>query len=296
MGLLDEIARGGRTSALDIARAETQGQADYQELQMQSLKMEDWLEKRAHKKRLRASLKGTDFTTVEGAAEASQFASEAEDPEMAITLAKLSDSLKPKSKKMFGNMKPIYSDGKHIGFAQKSDDGQLHNFKTLENIKGKGKDKPATKVAKPSDEQITTATDLVKESAKLGEGGWDVVGFSSDDYGKLGRSIASRAMKLMADAKDMGQGISDQEAMNIAAQEIEDMGQNVYTKGSWGSKDLVEKIEFKPGTSIRLQKFFGLSTSAKGTGLVTVKNANDFNNLPSGTVFIDPNGVKRTKP
>jgi len=42
MGLLDEIARGGRTSALDIAKAKTQGQRDYQELQMQALKMEDW--------------------------------------------------------------------------------------------------------------------------------------------------------------------------------------------------------------------------------------------------------------
>jgi len=295
MSILEMIAGRGATSGEDIARAQLEGERSRQILQMKSLEMEEWLEERDHKKRLRDSLKGTDFTTPEGAAEASRFASEAEDPEMAITLSKLSNQLKSKDRKSFGDMKPIYSGGKQIGYAQKSDDGQLHNFKTLENIIGKKKKAPATKVGKPSNEQIETATNLVKESAKLGESDWLGVGFSSDDYGKLGRSIASRAMKLMADAKDLGQGISDQEAMNIAAQEIEDMGQNVYTKGSWGSKDLVEKIEFEPGTSSKLQEFLGISTSARGAGIQNISNVDEFNKLPSGAKYIDPNGVQRIK-
>ena len=266
MSLLDEIARGGRTTAMDAVKAKTQGQRDYQELQMQSLKMEDWLEKREQTRRLKASLKGTDFTTPTGAAEASGIASDIGDPDMAINLAKLSDSLKAKDKTKYGMMKPIYSGEKHIGYAQKDSTGKLHNFKTIENITGKKKTPKASKVGKPSNEQIETATKLVKESKVLGESDFWGVGFDSDDYGKLGRSIASRSNKLQADAKDMGQGISDQEAMNIAAQEIENMGKNLYEEtGYFGGKELVEKIEFEPGTSSKLMEFLNISTTASPT-------------------------------
>jgi len=265
MGILDEIARGGQTSALDVARAENQGRSESQELQMQALKMEEWLTQRANKKRLNASLKGTDFTTPEGAAEASQFASDAENPEMAITLAKLSDSLKPKSRTSFGNMKPMYVGKKLIGYGQQDSDGKFHNVKSLKDVNGKKGDGKVTKVGKPSGEEITAGVNWVENSNAFGAGGETSFGLDTDDNERLGRIVASRAMKLMADAKDLGHKIGDQTAMDLAGKELESMGKNIYKEDTFG-RSLVGEIEFESGVSEGLMKYLGVSTTAKATG------------------------------
>jgi hypothetical protein len=271
MGILDEIARGGRTSALDVVKAGTQGrmdimniQAAQQKMQMDALKTEEWLEERDRESRLRSSLEGAAFTTPEETREASQIALGLGEFETAMKMEELALKQVPKKDKHYGNMIPIYSGNEMIGYAQKDQDNKLHNFKTLKSLKGKDSLTRVTKPARPSKEQIGTAVDWAKASEAFGEEGVLSFGFSSKDYQTIGRTIASRAQKLIVDAKQLNQSISDEEAMDLAAQEIENMGSTIYKEDIFG-RSLKKDITFDPGMSSVLQNFFGIYTE-KDTG------------------------------
>lgn len=297
MSILDEIARGSRTSPLDIAKAGTQGRMDYMNMRVQALKTEEWIAQRDRDNRLRASLVGTDFTDPKSTAEAAKTAAGIEGGyEVALKLSKHALAQKPKKGESFTDMMPIFSGSTQIGYGQKDKGGRLYNFQTMSKIDKKS-DKPdkPTKVGRPNKEQIETATKWVEESEAFGqEGAWNV-GFSSDDNKKLGRTIASRAQKLIVDAKVLKQSISDEEAMDIAAQEIEALGSTIYEEGAFGSKDLKGDIKFEPGISTTLQNFLGVNPTPIDIDIPKVSNESEYDKLPKGTKYIDPNGVERIK-
>jgi len=291
MGILEEIARGTKVSPLDIAQAEGKGRRDYlseqnvqQELQMKALKMEDWLTERDRKTRLRASLEGSGFSTPEETRKSSEIAMGLGEYKTAMEMEQLALKQIPKKDKKYGNMKPIYSNGQMIGYAQKDEKGQLHNFKTLKSITGKESLTKVTKPSRPSKEQIETATDWVKQSESFGEEGWGF-GFSSKDNRVLGRTIASRAQKLIVDAKQLNQSISDEEAMDLAAQEIEALGSTIYEETLFGSgkKLKEENIKFNPGMSKVLLDYFGVDRDEGGIETWT-EDGYEYRKLPDGTV------------
>lgn len=270
MSILDQIARGGRYSGLDVAKAKTQGRMDYlniqaaqQKMQVDALKTEEWLETRDRESRLRSSLEGTGFATPEATRESSQIAMELGEYETAMNMEELALKQVPKKDKQYGNMKAIYSGDVLIGYGQKDKDNKIHNFKTVKSLKGKDSLTKVTKPARPSKEQISTAVDWAKNSDAFGEEGITSFGFSNKDYQTLGRTIASRAQKLIVDAKQLNQSIDDETAMDLAAQEIEAMGSTIYEEDIFG-RSLKKDISFDPGTSSVIQNYFNLNTEVGG--------------------------------
>lgn len=298
MSILDEIARGTRTTPLDVAQAKARGKKDYlaeqgiqQELKIQALKMEEWLEDRDREQRLRSSMEGHKFNTPEETRKASEAALQIGEFKTAMELEQLALKQIPKKDKKYGAMKEVTSNGKLIGYAQIDQDGKYHNFKTLKSITGKGSLTKVTKPSRPSKEQIETAIDWAKNSDTFGEVGLGNLGFSNKDYKRLGRTIASRAQKLIVDAKQLNQSISDEEAMDLAAQEIEAMGSTIYKDDFFG-KSLKGDITFPAGMSSKILEFYGVDSPQDKNNEEFMKM---YNSLPSGAEYIDPNGVKRIK-
>ena len=79
MGILNEIARGGRTSALDVAKARTQGEDDrlslqvsQQNLHLKSMEMQEFTNKQNIRERTAETMDASDIATVSGLKTASK--------------------------------------------------------------------------------------------------------------------------------------------------------------------------------------------------------------------------------
>lgn len=304
MGILDQIARGGKYSGLDIAKAGVQGRRDRmdadaytQKMQMMAMEMQDYVEGRDRKKRLRASLKGTDFGDYESTTEASRKALETGDYETSLTFSKHALSQKGKKTDTFGKMQDIYIGGEKIGIGQYDNEGRVVNLKTTKQLEGDGGLEKPLKPSRASKGQKDEAVAYLKKSEAFGEVGPMDTGFSNKDYKELGSTIASRAQKIMVDAKQMRQSISYIEARDIAVQEVEEMGDSIYETDLFGMGKNLKKdeIRFKPGISKPLQDFLGVSTESQPTGVSNAEFAAEYSKLPSGAKYIDPKGVERIK-
>jgi len=155
-------------------------------------------------------------------------------------------------------------------------------------------------VTTPSKEMIETAVTAISKNKTLGQMGWFNLGFSNDDYRVLGRSIASRAKELMAQSKAGGFTLNDTTAMSIATEELADIVKttpDLIDEGFFGGKTLQRDIKFPSGTSKRLVEFLGNSASLmqNNSDIPRINTAEDYNLLPSGSTYIDPNGKKRVK-
>lgn len=301
MGILQEIARGGAWSGLEIAKAGVQGQRDAaqlqamdQELQIKAMEMNDYLEKRGRERRLRSSLTGADFTDAESSAQAAQMASDVGGYETALAISKHALAQKPKGTDVFGKMQDVYVGGKKVGVGQYDNEGKLHNFKTLKQMTDKGKGGAPTKARTPTKGQIERSTDMVKKSAVFGEEGLDTFGLSSKDNKTLGRIVASRAQKLISDAKQLGETISDETAHELALAELEKKKDKLL-KSDWVGYSLKKQEDtiFESGISKELTNYLGVD--APTSEIVRVQGMDDYNKLPKGAKYIDPNGVERVK-
>ena len=302
MSILQEIAKGGAWSGLDIAKASIQGAVDAQrmhsvdqDLQIKAMEMADYLEKRERSKRLRASLEGADFTDYKTSAEAAQRASDAGEYETAISISKHALAQKPKATDAFGKMQDVFVGGKKVGVGQYDNEGKLHNFKTLKQMTDKGKGVAPTKARTPTKGQIERATDMIKKSPAFGEEGWASVGLSTKDNKAMGRMVASRAQKLISDAKQLGETISDEVAMDLAMQEVEANKDKIVTDEGWAGYSIKKRSEtvFPAGISPTLQNYLGVDTPE--AAIKTITTTEEYANLPSGTQYKDPQGNIRIK-
>ncbi len=152
MGILDQIARGTTTSPMDIAKAGSQGRGDamtlqgtQQELQIQSLKMNEWLNERDRKSRTRKSQEGQSYSTSKETAIAAESALDTGDYQTAIRLQTLSDSQKTKKGESFGDIEEIYSNGKLIGYGQRNKkSNKIRKFIEISNKRPKKSELPST--------------------------------------------------------------------------------------------------------------------------------------------------------
>lgn len=100
MSVLDQIAKGGRYSGLDIAQAGTQGASDAQALQMKAMKMQAFTEASEIKRKAREAMKNADLSTVESTRETAQKLIDAGDLETGIALDKEADNQEYRSQKL----------------------------------------------------------------------------------------------------------------------------------------------------------------------------------------------------
>jgi len=302
MSILDEIARGGRTSALDVAMAGTRGRTDalsiqntQQALRIKTMEMNAYIEQRVRDKRLRASLTGADFSDYTASTEAAKRASEAGEYETAMKISEHALKQKPKKTDAFGPMQDVYVKGSKIGVGQYDTEGKLFNFKTSKQMTGDGGLAKPTKARTPTKEQITRGTSMIETSSVFGAGEETVFGLDKNDNKTLGRLAASRGQKLVSDAKQLGETISDETGMSLAIQELEGMPDIIQEDLVGRSLKDPKSISFPSGISNVLQDYLGLSTEAMPSGVDNANFMNEYNALPSGAKYIDPKGIERVK-
>ena len=153
MSILDEIARGGRTSGLDIAKAGVQGQKDAlalqgmsQDMQLQAMKIQMYKTSSEIKKKARGVYQSSDLSSVQGTRETSQKLFAAGDVEGGLALEKDADAQEYQNQK-------LALDKRKLSILEKS-------WKTREkiaNIKAQGKGVPKFKTATTSQMKSTSA-------------------------------------------------------------------------------------------------------------------------------------------
>lgn len=266
-----------------------------QEMQIKAMEMQEYTEQRKREKRLRASMKGADFGDYESTSDAAQRASDLGEFEKAMKMEELALKQKPKKTDAFGPMQQITVGGKKM-WGQYDDKGKIHNLKTDKQMTGKdGLAKP-TKARTPTKEQITRASGMVEKSTTFGTSRdsdtW--FGLSNKENKILGRLVASRGQKLISDAKQLDQTISDETAMSLALQELEGMP-NITKEDLFGRSLKSEKdIAFPAGISTTLLNHLGVDVPKTGK-IDTAAFAAKWAAMPKGTKYIDPNGIERIK-
>lgn len=270
-----------------------------QNMQIKAMEMQEYVEDKKREKRLRDALKGTDFGNYEESTEAAGIASEI-DYKTGMAISKHAQSQKPKDKDGFGAMQDITIKGTKVGIGQYGDDGRLYAFKTNKQMTGDGSGlaKP-TKARTPTKEQITRGTGMIEKSAVFGAGGDSetTFGLNTKDNKLLGRLAAARGQKLVSDAKQLGQTISDETGMSIAIQELEGMKDTIVKDDLFGRSVKDQKdIKFPPGISKELQNYLGVDASASvPSGVDMAAFAKEYAALPSGASYVHPDGSKRIK-
>jgi len=270
----------GLEKGTDPVKAMLQGQQmrkGRQDMQVKSMEMQEYAEQKGRERRLRNSMKGADFGDYESTSEAAQAASDIGEYEKAMKIQTLAEKQKTKPTDAFGPMQEIKVGGIVTGVGQYDKEGKIHNFKTNKQLKkgGSGLAKP-TKARTPTKEQITRGTSMIENSTVFGSGGETSFGLDKKDNKLMGRLAAARGQKLVSDAKQLGQTISDETGMSLAIQELEGMKDTIIQEDFFGRsiKDQ-DKIAFPAGISSVLQNYLGVDAPS-GDGY-------EYRTLPNGT-------------
>jgi len=243
MGILDEIARGGRTSALDIAKAGAQGQMDYMRLQgasqglhMKALKMQAYNEQVSLKKRSRDILGDADLSTIEGTRKAASDAFEVGDVDLGLNLSKRADDERYRSKTLSAKIAKSRK-----GLNLKSSEGKIYGdiLTTIENLPDSPfrnnmlesfqtslSQKQRYDEGKATDKLSKTADDIAKTSLGL-----DMEDIDNNDF----NALASTANTLLQSNKNIHQARSH---ISKYFEENSEFGRNnrIELKSEWEGK------------------------------------------------------------